>query len=103
MTKLRVVRKFLLPVLAGALLALVASQDARAQQGSNGSQAAQGGYPYGAYGPVGPRRPGGFSRMTLSDIWGPAKMPPAPTDFGPHFDFPPEPLNGVPLHDPYPN
>jgi hypothetical protein len=30
-------------------------------------------------------------------------MPPAPKDFGPHFDFPPEPLNGAPLHDPYPN
>ena len=103
MTKLAVARKFLLPVLAGAVLALVAVQDARAQQGSNGSQAAQGEYPYGAYGPVGPRRPGGFSRLTLSDIWGPAKMPPAPMDFGPHFDFPPEPLNGAPLHDPYPN
>jgi hypothetical protein len=30
-------------------------------------------------------------------------MPPPPMDFGPHFDFPPEPLNGAPLHDPYPN
>jgi hypothetical protein len=103
MTKLPVARKFLLPVLAGALFVPGAAQDARAQQGPNGSQATQGGYPYGAYGPVGPRRPGGFSRLTLSDIWGPAKMPPPPTDFGPHFDFPPEPLNGVPLHDPYPN
>jgi hypothetical protein len=45
---------------------------------------------------------GGYS-LRLSDIWGPAKMPPAPKDFGPHFDFPPEPLNGAPLHDPYPN
>ena len=104
MTKLAVARKCLLPALAGALLALVAVQDARAQQGPNGNQAAQGGYPYaGAYGPVGPRRPGGFSRLTLSDIWGPAKMPQPPTDFGPHFDFPPESLNGAPLHDPYPN
>ncbi len=34
---------------------------------------------------------GGYS-LTLRDVWGPAKMPPAPTDFGPHFDFPPEPL-----------
>jgi hypothetical protein len=53
-----------------------------------------------------PRRPDrgiGFYSLTLSDIWGPAKMPPAPKDFGPHFDFPPEPLNGAPLHDPYPN
>jgi hypothetical protein len=45
---------------------------------------------------------GGYS-MTLSDIWGPPVMPPAPKDFGPHFDFPPESLNGPPLHDPYPN
>jgi hypothetical protein len=45
----------------------------------------------------------GFYSLRLSDIWGPAKMPPAPKDFGPHFDFPPEPLNGAPLHDPYPN
>ena len=45
---------------------------------------------------------GGYS-MTLSDIWGPAVMPPIPKDFGPHFDFPPESLNGPPLHDPYPN
>ena len=48
------------------------------------------------------RVPGGYS-MTLSDIWGPPVMPPIPKDFGPHFDFPPESLNGPPLHDPYPN
>jgi hypothetical protein len=42
-------------------------------------------------------------RRTLRDVWGPAQMPPPPTDFGPHFDFPPEPLNGGLLHDPYPN
>src|SRR5262245_42306230 len=47
-------------------------------------------------------RVGGYS-TTLSDVWGPAEMPPAPKDFGPHFDFPPESLNGPPLHDPYPN
>lgn len=45
---------------------------------------------------------GGYS-MTLSEIWGLPEMPTAPTDFGPHFDFPPESLNGPPLHDPYPN
>jgi hypothetical protein len=45
---------------------------------------------------------GGYS-TTLSEIWGPPEMPPAPKDFGPHFDFPPEPLNGGVLHDPYPN
>ncbi len=42
-------------------------------------------------------------RHLKRDLWGPAKMPPAPTDFGPHFDFPPEPLNGGLSHDPYPN
>ena len=47
-------------------------------------------------------RVGGYS-TTLSDVWGPPEMPPAPKDFGPHFDFPPESLNGPPLHDPYPN
>jgi hypothetical protein len=45
---------------------------------------------------------GGYS-STLSDIWGPAEMPPAPKDFGPHFDFQPEPLSGGLSHDPYPN
>jgi hypothetical protein len=51
-----------------------------------------------------PRSPvvGGYS-MTLSDTWGLPEMPPLPKDFGPHFDFPPESLNGPPLHDPYPN
>jgi hypothetical protein len=39
----------------------------------------------------------------LRDVWGLPEMPPAPKDFGPHFDFPPESLNGPPLHDPYPN
>ncbi|HZP09966.1 hypothetical protein [Methyloceanibacter sp.] len=42
-------------------------------------------------------------RKMKRDLWGPAKMPPAPTDFGPHFDFPPAPLNGGLTHDPYPN
>jgi hypothetical protein len=46
---------------------------------------------------------GGYS-TTLSEIWGPPEMPPAPKDFGPHFDFPPQPLmdnGGGLLHDPY--
>jgi len=43
------------------------------------------------------------SRKLKRDLWGPAKMPPAPTDFGPHFDFPPAPLNGGLTQDPYPN
>jgi hypothetical protein len=45
---------------------------------------------------------GGYS-MTLSDVWGPAQMPPAPKDFGPHYDWQPEPLSGGLSHDPYPN
>jgi hypothetical protein len=28
-------------------------------------------------------------------------MPPAPKDFGPHFDIPRAPRNSVPLRDPY--
>jgi hypothetical protein len=42
-------------------------------------------------------------RKLKRDLWGPGKMPPAPTDFGPHFDFSPAPLNGGLNHDPYPN
>jgi len=50
-------------------------------------------------------RVGGYS-TTLSDVWGPPEMPPAPKDFGPHFDYPASgygPLNGPPDHAPYPN
>jgi hypothetical protein len=90
--------------LAGAFLVLFSTLGAEAQQRPKGNGAAQGpgGVPSGPYVQRGPRGVGGYS-LTLSDIWGPAKMPPAPTDFGPHFDFPPQPLNGAPLHDPYPN
>lgn len=47
---------------------------------------------------------GGYS-MTLSEIWGLPEMPPAPKDFGPHFDYPPGgyDLNGPPDRAPYPN
>ena len=66
----------------------------------------QGGAPSrpGGYGPAG-RSPGGVDgySMTLRDVWGPAEMPPTPKDFGPHFDFQPEPLSGGLSHDPYPN
>jgi hypothetical protein len=43
-------------------------------------------------------------RRTLRrrDLWGPARMPPAPTDFGPHFDFPPASLNNGRTQAPYP-
>jgi hypothetical protein len=104
MVKLPASRFFLIAAICGALLAAVAAQDASAQQAPSQDQASQGsgGYVGEGYGP--PRRGvGGFSRLTLSDIWGPAKMPSPPVDFGPHFDFPPQPLNGAPLHDPYPN
>jgi hypothetical protein len=57
-------------------------------------------------GPNGPHRGpaiGGTS-LTLSDIWGPAKMPPPANDFGPHFDYPGTyTLDGAPNHAPYPN
>lgn len=49
----------------------------------------------------GNRGVGGYS-ATLSDVWGPAKMPPAPTDFGPHFDFQPDNLNHGLSRSPYP-
>jgi hypothetical protein len=77
---------------------------AGAQQKQRGHAAEQdrGWNPNAYYVPKGSRGVGGYS-LTFSDIWGPAKMPPAPKDFGPHFDFPPESLNSSPLHDPYPN
>jgi hypothetical protein len=49
------------------------------------------------------RSVGGYSRLTARDVlWGPAGMPPAPKDFGPHFDFPPASLNDGPTEAPYP-
>ena len=104
MSRLPAFRTLLLPaaVVAGALFVLVSTQGADAQQAPSGNIAGQGAG--GNYVDGGPRRRvGGYSVLTLSDIWGPAKMPPAPKDFGPHFDFPPASLNGAPLHDPYPN
>jgi hypothetical protein len=48
------------------------------------------------------RRGGYHGKMTLNEIlYGPAGMPPAPHDFGPHFDYPPEPLNGGITSSPY--
>jgi len=48
------------------------------------------------------RRGGYHGKMTLNEIlYGPAGMPPAPHDFGPHFDYPPESLNGGPTRSPY--
>ncbi len=103
MSKSAVLRKLLSPaalLVAGALVLLFSVGGADAQQQPEGNASGQ--TPQGYSAQRGPRGVGGYS-LTLSDIWGPAKMPPAPKDFGPHFDFPPEPLNGAPLHDPYPN
>jgi len=48
------------------------------------------------------RRGGYHGKMTLKEIlYGPAGMPPAPHDFGPHFDYPAEPLNGGITSSPY--
>ena len=101
MSKLPALRKPLplAAFLAGAILVLCSTLGAEAQQRPKGNASGQ--EPDGYYVQRGPAV-GGYS-LRLSDIWGPAKMPPAPKDFGPHFDFPPEPLNGAPLHDPYPN
>jgi hypothetical protein len=94
------------PILLAALLcaAMFAARPADAQQRQRATAAEPGpsGVPNGYYVERGPRGVGGYS-LTFSDIWGPAKMPPAPRDFGPHFDYPPESLNSAPLHDPYPN
>ena len=45
---------------------------------------------------------GGYSRLTARRVlWGPAGMPPAPKDFGPHFDFPAHSLNSGPTEAPW--
>jgi hypothetical protein len=87
-----------LATLATAVV-LVSIPEVSAQQGDQGQEAS--GESSGR--PVQRSYGVGGTSLTLRDIWGPAKMPPAPTDFGPHFDYPPETLNGAPLHDPYPN
>lgn len=83
---------------AAAVFMLVQAGDARAEPRERSGAAQQGETVSG------PRttQSGGYS-LRLRDIWGPAKMPPAPKDFGPHYDYPPQPLNGAPIHDPYPN
>jgi hypothetical protein len=101
MSRRSALRKFLplAAAVASGVLLISAAQDVSAQQANNGEGA---GPPPRIYAPPGPPAVGGYS-LRLSDIWGPAKMPPAPKDFGPHFDFPPAPLNSVPLPDPYPH
>ena len=95
MSRRSALRKFL--PLAAILASDICGGDASAQHANNGQGA---GPPPRIYVPPGPLPVGGYS-LRLSDVWGPAKMPPAPKDFGPHFDFPPAPLNSVPLPDPY--
>ena len=101
MTHLPLIRRLLF--LATLVFAAGLLQPAEAQQKQRGNTSEQGAYNYAPYYVErGPRGVGGYS-LRFSDIWGPAKMPPAPRDFGPHFDYPPESLNSTPLHDPYPN
>ncbi len=92
-------KHFMITGVCAAVAVSLMAVSVHAQQRNNGAGAAP-----AAGGPVvaAPRGVGGYS-MTLSDIWGPPKMPPAPKDFGPGFDFPPEPLNGGLTQDPYPN
>ncbi len=82
---------------AGIIVFMAAAANAEQPNSGAGAAPAMGGPSAGV-----PRGVGGYS-MTLSDIWGPPKMPPAPKDFGPGFDFPPQPLNGGLMQDPYPN
>ncbi|MGH6791438.1 MAG: hypothetical protein ACRECF_01705 [Methyloceanibacter sp.] len=86
----------LVALLLGATLVLLSLQPAEAQRRTATPNASQLDYTY-----VVPKR-GGYS-LRMRDIWGPAKMPPAPQDFGPHFDYPPESLNSGPTQAPYPN
>jgi len=105
MTRLPAVCNFLplAAVLTSAVILLNSMVGVQAQQRpAEGAEQGSDGYSPGYVRRRRDHSPG-FTSLTLSDIWGPAKMPPAPMDFGPHFDFPPEPLNGAPLHDPYPN
>ena len=101
MTRQSGLRKFFAraAAVAGGAFLIWATHIASAQQPNNGQGA---GPPPRIYVPSGTPIVGGYS-LRLSDVWGPAKMPPAPKDFGPHFDFPPAPLNSVPLPDPYPH
>ena len=87
-------------IVASGAFVVLAAQDLSAQQSNSGPGAAP--PPQVIVVPRGQPVVGGYS-LRLSDVWGPAKMPPAPKDFGPHFDFPPAPLNSVPLPDPYPH
>ncbi len=46
----------------------------------------------------------GGTSLTLGYIWGPAKMPPPASDFGPQFDYTGTyKLDGAPNNSPYPN
>ena len=91
-------RKFLAAIFIAAFAAMswyVPQADAQQRQRATAEPAP--GVVYGSN-----RGVGGHS-ATLSDVWGPAKMPPAPKDFGPHFDFQPDNLNSGLSHSPYPS
>jgi hypothetical protein len=100
MRKVAALRKFLpfIALLAVAAFIIGSVQNADAQQHRRGIFA-------GRLAPntLAPNYGVGGYSLTLSDVWGPAKMPPAPKDFGPHFDFPPAALNGGVTQSPYPN
>lgn len=95
-------RLFLCAAVVAAAFWVMPSANAQQKPSEKSLDLSPTGSPNAYYGGRGPRGVGGYS-MTFGDIWGPAKMPPAPRDFGPHFDYPPESLNSTPLHDPYPN
>ena len=85
MTTLRALRKLLAfaAIFAASSLLLLPAKEAAAEPGSRNS-AQQGQTVYV------PRTTatGGYS-LRLRDIWGPAKLPPAPTDVGPHYEITP--------------
>lgn len=86
-------------VLVAASLAVVSLESAVAQQGPSNQGSGQGVFKPPHRGPA----IGGTS-WTLRDVWGEPKMPPAPKDFGPGYDFTPNyDLNGGPNQSPYPN
>jgi hypothetical protein len=96
-------RAFVVTGLALAMCCMVPLAEVRADQpgyspkGYSGSSSARS-QPYR----VAPRSGIGGYSLSLSDVWGPAEMPPTPRDFGPHFDFQPSPLHGGIGTAPYP-
>ena len=95
---------FLYAAVIAAAQLVMPSADAQQRPSEKSVGLGPAGAPDGYYTQRGPSGAGGGYPLTFSWIWGPAKMPPAPTDFGPHFDFPTGySLNGVPDRSPYPD